>query len=270
MGKTVEEYTKGPIRSKKLLRLVLCLFISILVMLLIVRVLSGLHKMVILPVRKVQIYGTQYAKNSQILKAANLDAVKSLILFNKVKAKASLLKDKRIKGVEIVKLYPDTLKIYVVEKEAGMLLYIDNQIYAMSDEGVLLAETDVPEGYDVPLILLNIKNDDINISIGSSLDNFMVKDISVSMRMLKKKYPDFYGNIRVFNVNDDGVYVSLNDNNHEIYFGSTVTVEKLEKLYALLIVLNKSYKDGDEGVWEIDMSFSHAAVRKREPEYELR
>ena len=270
MGKTIEEYTKGPIRPKKIIRLVLVVFISILVIMLAVRVLSGLQKPVILPVRKVQIYGTRYVKNSQILEAVKLDAVKSLISFNKMRAKASLLKDKRIKGVEIAKIYPDTLKIYIVEKDAEMLLYTDGQIYTMSGEGVVLAETGVPEEYTIPLISLNIKNDDIIISIGSVLDNFMVRDITGSMQVIKKKHSDFYKSIRLFTVNDDGVYISLKDNDHEIYFGSTVTVEKLEKLHALLIVLNERNKDGDEGVWEIDMSFSHAAVRKRELENELR
>lgn len=125
MGKTIEGYTKGPIRSKKIIRLVLVVFISILVMMLAVRVMSGLQKLVILPVRKVQIYGTRYVKNNRILEAVKLDAVKSLISFNKMRAKASLLKDKRIKGVEIAKIYPDTLKIYIVEKNAEMLLYTE-------------------------------------------------------------------------------------------------------------------------------------------------
>ncbi len=270
MGKTIEEYTKASIRPKKIIRLVLVVFISILVMMLAVRVVSGLQKLVILPVKKVQIYGTQYVENSRILEALKLDAVRSLISVNKMRAKASLLKDKRIKGVEIAKIYPDTLKIYVMEKKAGMLLYADRQIYSVSDEGIVLGETDVPEEYTIPLISLNVNNDDISINIGSALDNFMVRDITGSMQRLKRQYPDFYKNIRSFTVNDDGVYVSVKDNDHEIYFGSTVTVEKLEKLHALLIVLDNRYKDGVEGVWEIDMSFSHAAVRKRESENELR
>ena len=62
----------------------------------------------------------------------------------------------------------------------------------------------------------------------------------------------------------------MKNNDHKIYFGSTVTVEKLEKLRALLLVLDNRYKDGDTGGWEIDMSFSHAAVRKREIENESR
>jgi hypothetical protein len=268
LGKTIEEYTKSPIRSKKIIRLVLVVFISILTMLLAVRMLSGIQSLVILPVKKVQIYGTEYVENSRILEAVKLNAVRSLLSFNKMRAKASLLKDRRIKGVEIAKLYPDTLKIYVIEKEAVMLLFADRQLYSVSHEGVVLSETNIPEDYIIPLISLNINNDDI--IIGSAIDNFMVRDITGSMQILKKQHPDFYDNIRSFTVNDDGVYVSLKDNDHEIYFGSTVTVEKLEKLHALLVVLSDRDKGKGEGIWEIDMSFSHAAVRKRESKYELR
>ena len=64
--------------------------------------------------------------------------------------------------------------------------------------------------------------------------------------------------------------INMKNNDDNIYFGSTVTVEKLEKLRALLLVLDSKYKEGDEGGWEIDMSFSHAAVRKREIENESR
>ena len=264
----IEEYTNRPVRSKKIIRLVLIVFILILVTLLAIRMLSGLQSLVILPVQKVQIYGTDYVENSQILEAVKLDAVRSLFLLNKMRAKASLLKDNRIKGVEIAKLYPGTLKIYIVEKEAVMLLFTDMQIYALSHEGVILAKINIPEDIAMPHISLNINNDDI--IIGNVLDNFMVKDITESMQILKRQNPDFYKNIRSFKVNEDGVYVSVKDKEHQIYFGSSVTVEKLEKLHALLIVLNDSDKVGNEGVWEIDMSFSHAAVRKRESENELR
>ena len=268
MGKTIEEFTKGPVRSKKIIRLLLIGFILILVILLAIRMLSGLQSLVILPVRKVQIYGTEYVENSRILEAVKLDAARSLFSLNKMRAKASLLKDNRIKGVEIAKLYPDTLKIYVVEKEAVMHLFFDSQMYAVSREGVILDKTDIPEDYTIPLISLNMNNDDI--IIGDAIDNFMVRDITESMQILKKQNPDFYKSIKSFKVNDDGVYMSLRDNEHQVYFGSSVTVEKLEKLHALFIVLNDRDKGGDEGVWEIDMSFSHAAVRKRESENELR
>ena len=268
MGKTLEDYTKGPARSRKIIRLVLVVFISVMILLLAVRLISGLRKLVILPVKKVQIYGTEFVNNSQILKTMNLDEARSIFSFNKTKAKAALLKDKRIKGVEIAKIYPDTLKIYVAEKEASMLLNVNDRWYAMSEGGIVLAETDAPDKSIIPLVSLNSNNDDI--SIGSSIDNFMVSDITVSMQELGRLYPDFYKSIKSFSVNDDGIYVNMKNNDDNIYFGSTVTVEKLEKLRALLLVLDSKYKEGDEGGWEIDMSFSHAAVRKREIENESR
>ena len=126
----------------------------------------------------------------------------------------------------------------------------------------------MPEKSLIPLISLNENNDDI--SIGSTVDNFMVGDIIGSMQKLNNLYPDFYDSIESFYVSNDGIYVGMKNNDDKIYFGSTVTVEKLEKLRALLLVLDKRYKNVNEGGWEIDMSFSNAAVRKRENKYESR
>jgi hypothetical protein len=268
LGKTLEDYTKGPLRSRKIIRFVLIMLISGMILLLVIRLLSGLHKLVILPVKKVQIYGTEFVDNNRILEAVKLDAARSIFSINKMRAKSALLKDKRIKGVEIAKIYPDTLKIYIAEEEAGMLLNVDDRWYIMNAGGVVLDEIDVPDKSTIPLISLNLNIDDI--SIGSSVDNFMVHDIVESMQKLNRLYPDFYKTVESFSVNDDGVYVFMKNSDHSIYFGSTVTAEKLEKLRALLLVLNSRYKDGSGSGWEIDMSFSQAAVRKREFENESR
>ncbi|MCK5569801.1 MAG: FtsQ-type POTRA domain-containing protein, partial [Spirochaetes bacterium] len=129
MGKIIEGYEKNNVRLKKAIRTVLISFIVILIMLLVVGIVVRIQKMVLLPIKEVRVYGTGYIKNSEILNAINLDAYRSILSFSKKRAKASILQDKRITGIEIAKVYPDTLRIYIAEKEEKITLNVNDRLY---------------------------------------------------------------------------------------------------------------------------------------------
>ena len=269
MGKIIEGYEKNNVRLKKAIRTVLISFIVILIMLLVVGIVVRIQKMVLLPIKEVRVYGTGYIKNSEILNAINLDAYRSILSFSKKRAKASILQDKRISGIEIVKVYPGTLRVYIAEKEEKITLNVNDRLYRLSADGIVLTEADRQVELTDPLITLSSNSDDINI--GSPVDNFMVRNIMVSINKLEKEYPDFYENIKDITVTAGGVYIQFKKNNYKIYLGKDVTIEKLKKLRVLFAVLKSKSGglNGREGVMEIDMSFSHAAVRGGEIEYEL-
>ncbi|UCB45657.1 MAG: FtsQ-type POTRA domain-containing protein [Spirochaetota bacterium] len=258
MGAMIRESSKGEVQNKKLLRGVLIAIIGILVLLVIIKVVPLSHRVVILPIKKVQVYGNVHVTEKEIVKAINLDVPISIITFNRSKAKQLLLKDFRLSKVDMTKLYPDTLRMYIREKDTEAVLVSGDKMYLISKDGVVLSEVAEKEAQVAyPFITLISNNDDI--IRGAKIKDFLVHDVLSSMGGIKEKYPAFYKKMASFSVKEDGVYVDLTNELYRIYFGHTVTQEKLERLRALLLVLESEYQGGN--TVEIDMSTTHAAVR---------
>jgi hypothetical protein len=123
---------------------------------------------------------------------------------------------------------------------------------------------------EIPLITLLSKDDDIEI--GHQLQNVMITNLLTAVEQFQKEYPDFSARIESFSVDEIGIWVWLGDANYRIYLGSRVDHEKLRRLRALIIVLQSTDERSahNPGWIDIDMSFTHAAVREGEREDELR
>jgi cell division protein FtsQ len=258
MGAMIRETSKNEVQNKKLLRGVLIAIIAILVFLAVIRVAPLSHRVVMLPIKKVQVYGNDLVTEKEIIQAISLDVPSSILTFNRNKAKQLLLNDLRLSQVDMTKLYPDTLRMYVREKAREAVLLGGSGMYWISGDGVILSEIDEREApVDYPFITLIENNDDI--IKGERVNVFLVHDVLGSMGGIREKYPDFYKKISTFRVEEDGVYVDLTNGLYQIYLGHVVNQEELERLRALLLVLESEYQA--ENVVEIDMSTSHAAVR---------
>jgi len=262
----IEEYRE--VRSKSGVKILLIVLIVVLLSLVSLKLISNLNKLNLFSVKKVQIYGNLSLKDSSIAKLINLDNNLSLVLFNKKKAIRILESDGRIKKVEIAKIYPDTLRIYIVEKDRFALISINNENYFLSKDGtVLMRSNETQKGY--PLITIKSFNDDI--IIGEKLNNCIIPSILDSIPSIKNEYPGFYRSIDHFLLDKDGVYLKLKNHDTRIYLGDEINREKLEKLRALLIVLKSNYSKESLDIdrLEINMGFSNAAVRQRELKDEL-
>jgi hypothetical protein len=265
----IDGYGKSEVRYRKVIRIILVMCIGVLILLLGIKILGSSAKTAVLPIKKVQIFGNTYTRSDELLRMINLDTSRSLLFFNNKAAKIMLLSDRRISGVEIVKVYPDMLKIYVAEKRSRFQLAHGEHTYWMSADGIVLGA--VPEGEEliVPLITLISNNDDIKI--GEEIANFMVFDLLGSLKELERLHPDFYKRIELFHITESGVYMYFKDRGYRVYLGNRITEEKFEKLRALTLVLENYAPDDDSvgDIKEIDMSLSYAAVRKGEKENEL-
>jgi hypothetical protein len=100
----------------------------------------------------------------------------------------------------------------------------------------------------------------------------MVTNLLTAVGQFQPEYPDFSARIESFSVDDTGIWVWLDDASYRIYLGSRVDYEKLRRLRALIIVLESRDEEStyNPGWIDIDMSFTHAAVREGEREDELR
>jgi hypothetical protein len=299
----ISEYGKSTVKPRKILRKVLLGLITLLVLLIIGKSIAGSGSLVLFPISRIQIFGTSYVSKREILELMRLDARKSIITFNKAQARRSLLGDVRVSGVEIVKLFPDTLRVYVVEKEKKMLLKVQDRktgdlggggaaaadLFWLSRDGVILAPAledsasdptrpgsahPGPEslGSEGPIITLGANIDDIKV--GGRTGDYLLESALEALGGVESRYPGFYRLIETVSIGRDGVRVRLDDERYAIYFGDSVTEEKFEQLRALLLVLQSRQSPGigaaatggtaKDGVIEIDMSSSQAAIRRRE------
>jgi len=215
---------------------------------------------VILPVKKLQIYGNRYVMEGEIIRLLKIDASTSILLFDREKAIERILHDRRIRRASVVKMYPDTLRVYISEKNIAAIVAAGDTRYAVSTDGIVLNTVKGRESGEYPLITLKSNNDDIKI--GNEIQNIVVKNLLVALNEFKKRYPDFSARIDNAVVDKSGVYVYLAG--YRVYMGAETTLSKLVRLRALIHVLEDTgdFDDQYNGMTDIDMSFSHAAVRR--------
>ncbi len=266
----IKEFERNGVRNRKGLRAVLLVVIGLLFVLALLRVVPAVQKITFLPVRKVQIYGNEHVTKREVAQKIGIDVSSSILTFSQKRARGALLEDSRIRGVETAKLYPDTLRIFIREKAALSVIETAGAAYWISADGTVLSQVlqdDVKEHY--PRITLISNNDDIKI--GASVTSYLVRDILDALDGIGREAPDFRSRISSFTVNGDGVQVHLEDDRFVVWFGTSVTAQKLERLRALLTVLqSESLITGSQvRTVEIDMSATYAAVRMREMNNEL-
>ncbi|MCK4923373.1 MAG: FtsQ-type POTRA domain-containing protein [Spirochaetes bacterium] len=263
-------YEKNPVRTRRGVRVILISLISVLVAMMFLRVGLEVTGQAILPVKAVQIFGNRFISNREVLSLLGLKSGTSMIFLNLETAKERLMSDSRVRVVQMVKVYPDTLRVHIREKDPVALLGIDDMLLLISGDGVVLAPAADDRGYsDYPFISLLSKDDDIKI--GNPVNNFFVLNLLDAVIQFNRKHPEFIARIESYTVDDSGVWVRLNDPRYRIFFGSYVDAGKLNRLRALMFVLDQSHDDesAKQGVVDIDMSGSHAAVREGD-EDELR
>jgi hypothetical protein len=257
----INGYRKTEIRSRRVVKIILIPLIGVLILLVILRFMGGVEGVTVLPVKEVQIYGNSYINSTELLKMMKVESNRSLLFFNKRSAKLRLLGDKRISGAELLKVWPHTLKVYVAEKEQKYQLAGAGERYWLSLDGIVLSQMEAGEEERMPFITFQANNDDIRI--GEEIPSFLIRDILASLRGIEKAYPEFYRRIHSFSVGPRGVETFFKDKRYRVYLGNSVSEDKLSKMRALLLVLEKGDSSMND-IREIDLSVSYAAVQKGE------
>jgi len=259
-------FERSSVRAQRVIRLVLILLICGLTAMLAVKIELSVTGQTILPVRTVQITGNRHLSNKEIISLLHLESGVSLLFMNLEKTESLLMQDARIRRVQMVKVYPDTLRVHVREKEGAAVLDRHGTRFLISSDGIVLTdlhdETD-DRGYsDYPFISLLSKDDDIKT--GNPVNNILLQSLLDALLRFREEQPDFSRRIESCAVDEVGIWIRMRDMPHRIYLGSEISAEKLNRLRALVVVLEQMQGDkgGEPVPLEIDMSFSHAAVRE--------
>ncbi len=258
-----KEYDRSVDRARRVLRLLLIAGIVVMLSLLLLKLLPEAEPRGLLPIRTIQITGLNLVQKREIVQLLGQGVSGSLLLFKRSRASKSLLADSRITEVEIVKLYPDTLRIRVREKQPSALIGTAAGDFLVSTDGTVLAEVEARDHPDRPCITLLSDHDDI--STGRVLRDVMLLDLVRALDELARRRSGFLSSLQEIRLDAEGVTVLTHGGRYRAHLGATVTVQKLERLRALVFVLRDLY--GGEEELDIDLSFSYAAVREREREH---
>jgi len=260
----IEEYKKDVAGHRKVGKRILIALIFLLIILITVRLIAGLDSEVIFPVKQVQIYGTYYVQNKEIIHEMGLHPTTSLITFNKKKAMASIIDDQRIVKVAMVRLYPGTIRVYIKEKKPVAVLQKRDHLYLVSQDSVILGIAQPSTARTMPFILLNENSDDIKI--GQRIENFIVHTLLYSLMNVKNDNENFFNQIDKISITHNGVYMTLEKGRYHVYLGQNIDREAFKKLRSLIVVLSNEGvgKNKESLFYDIDMSFPNAAVKIRE------
>jgi hypothetical protein len=270
----IGSYGKSGVRSRKIGRVILIPLICIMVVLLLLRVGLIISGQTILPIRSVQVSGTRFVSNAEVVSLLDLGSRDSLLFMNLEGAREAVMRDHRVKRVQMVKVYPETLRVHVREKEGVAVVGFDGDSYLLTGDGVVLARIEgagVDRVYsEYPSISLLSKDDDIKI--GNPVDNALLGNLLDVLPRFYEEEPEFGRRIESFAIDQVGIWTRIADAPYRVYLGGQVSVDKLHRLRNLIVVLEQKRGDGpvESSTLEIDMSFSHAAVREGDRNDELR
>lgn len=93
-------------------------------------------------INNIKIESLNNVTRQEVITDLDLDTSTNLFAFNTLKAKKTLLKNNYIAHVNIKKIFPSTLEIYIEEKEIyGYIPYVNNFIYMGKDGEVIDVKT---------------------------------------------------------------------------------------------------------------------------------
>jgi len=93
-------------------------------------------------IKEINIDGNDYLNSETVVKQGGIKFHTNLFHFNTMKAGSSLLEHPWIADVSIKKILPDKLNINIKERQPGILLYHNELFYLISEEGVILSESE--------------------------------------------------------------------------------------------------------------------------------
>jgi hypothetical protein len=256
-------------RTRRPVRFLLIAGIGLMAVLLGIRIIPELGVGTVLPIRNIRIFGVRFVSKREIIQRLGVDSARSLVFFHTRAGELELLRDQRVARVEMVKVYPETLKVHILEKEPRAVVDVSGRAYLVSGDGVVLGEEDSSDYSDYPHITLIANSDDIKS--GYPVKNVLLLNYLAALAEMEGEYPGYAELIDAVTIDGSGVSVAAGEGRYRVYLGSTVTTEKLEKMRAILLVLDEPAPAGaGPGTFDIDMNFSHAAVQEGENSDALR
>lgn len=201
-------------------------------------------------IEEVIIKGNDYLSEDEIFYKSGIQLGKNVFKLDLKKSIDSLIQEPRIKEVEIKRIIPNKIIISLTERKAAAIVYIGEEYFYSTKEGIVLSKIDRPEeGFDLPLVLgLEINEIKIGEIIGKPEFRTALESINSVEVILPKKFcrleilsPDDF---MICNKDDT---LKVRANRPEVIIGKEnllrEALEKIEKEKLLVEYIDIRFKD---------------------------
>lgn len=178
-------------------------------------------------IRKVVISGASLLNAEDVISAAEINTQDHIMAADVRSVKKKLEKLPQIKFVRVSRLFPSSIRIQIEERNP-VALFIDNGIWGVDDEGVLLPRFPASHGLDYPVI---VSEDLQHHNPGERIDNPRVLRLVEFLGLLKETNASVYSLISEVSWNEiEGLRILTVKSNLPVLFGHSGLLEKCRKL----------------------------------------
>ncbi|MBA7517192.1 Cell division protein FtsQ [subsurface metagenome] len=151
-------------------------------------------------IEEVIINGNDYLSEDEIFSKSQIILGENIFKLDLKKSIDSLEQEPRIKEVEIKRIIPNKIIISLKERKAAAIVYIGEEYFSSTKEGIILSKIDRPEGeLGLPLVLgLEIDK----IKLGGIIDKPEFRAALESINSLEVILPKKFYQVQILSPND--------------------------------------------------------------------
>ncbi len=209
-------------------------------------------------VKKVVVSGASLLTPAEILDLARFEAGRHIFEADLQALEERIAKLPQVKRVRVARLFPSGIRIELEERRPVALI-VDNGLWGVDDEGVLLPRLPSSHGLDYPVIVgLPLKH----YIPGEPVDNPRVRELAAFLDELREQNPVVYHSISEITENELlGVQLTLIHNQLPVILGKEDLMQKCSRLEAAEQFLSASGRE--KSVLYMDLRFEDQVILKR-------
>ncbi|MBN2029930.1 FtsQ-type POTRA domain-containing protein [bacterium] len=206
-------------------------------------------------IRKIEIEGNELFSDQEILDMGGLDLKADIWKVNLNKVGNQIGGQPFIEQVYIERLFPDILRINILEKHPVALLQFESTFYCIDREGLILPSI-TGKNYDLPILSGNFKG---GIHVGSRVRGNVIGQGLQFINLVLNFCPSIYSQISEVVVGrEEGLLLYTNQTTVPVWLGNEEYVRKIHYLKAILVELTIQEKFSQ--VRYIDLRFGDQVV----------
>jgi len=159
-----------------------------------------------LRIRKISVTGNENVSVATIIDLLHRFIGENLVEIKSKEVREQLLKNKRIEKINVIRLYPKTLKVKITERKG--FLYVkscEGDLFPIDEHGMVMEYAVYPSKEDLPII--HTKYQSRQLHVGSKLkDSFLKKVIDLQKQIIVER-PDFIKSISEYYLENGQLFI---------------------------------------------------------------
>jgi cell division septal protein FtsQ len=211
--------------------------------------------------RDVRVYGCKEVDPKQVEEVIRQDFPKNILRIDLRELKGRLEKITWVKHVEIRRVLPSDLIIYVQERTPLVILEMQNQLMIADEEGILLGRYDLKFGkLDVPVFRGVLGDDAETYPLYQEENTARIRQALIMLSEIASGSPQYVNNISEVDISDrNNLKIMLVDDNAEILLGEKDYLKRIRTLMKHMDQYQE-LKSQNNDIASIDMRFDGQIV----------